>query len=355
MTVEKINAIKYPSTGQFRNVCQNIVHKYQSTMVEIDGIEQWIVDRTKPLPKLRFQGTVKLHGTNASIVKYADGRKFYQSKKRILDITHDNSGFFDAMSRVNVDELFDQFIARHVELHGVEPIYPIEIAGEWCGEGVQAGVAISEVPKMFAVFGYRTGGGTTDPDGLTVKWHSVYDYPEVEMPGSRIFNIHRFGVEYIEIDFENPKMVTEELEALTLKVEECCPVGKYFGITGVGEGIVWSPIDHELNDPGMWYKVKGQKHSVTKVRKLATVSPQKLKSIAAFVEYAVTENRMLQGIDEVGLDMKKVGEFIGWVNRDVHKEELDTLTESELTMKDVGQSMSNKARKFYIDKVRNDV
>ena len=115
---------------------------------------------------------------------------------------------------------------------------------------------------------------------------------------------------------------------------------------------MWVPVDpNYCKDSGTWFKVKGDKHSVTKVKKLASVDPEKLESIDKFLEYAVTENRLQQGVDEVGLDMKLVGQYIGWVNRDINKEEGDTLEANNLTMKDVGRRVSDIARKFYINKV----
>lgn len=354
MTNIKINAIKYPSTNQFRNVCQHMVHTHQSTLVVIDGVEQWILDYNKPLPTTTYAGTVKVHGTNGSMVKYEDGRIYFQSKKRILDITHDNHGFFEAMQTVDVNQLFDAFIERYVELNNKQPEYPIEIAGEWAGQGIQSGVAVSEVPKFFAIFAFKTNESTPDDDTVT-GWHNITKYADIDMPDDRIYNICRFGVEYIDIDFNTPAFATHELTESTTEVEKECPVGKYFGISGIGEGRVWSPIDEKyMGSPSSWFKVKGEKHSVSKVKTLVAISPEKLSSINEFVEYAVTTNRLEQGIGEIGLDMKLVGKYIGWVNRDIFKEEADTLKANDLTMKDVGKRISDVARKFYITKVTSE-
>jgi predicted restriction endonuclease len=93
--------------------------------------------------------------------------------------------------------------------------------------------------------------------------------------------------------------------------------------------------------------VKGEKHSSSKVKKLASVDVEKLNSIKDFVDYAVTESRLEQGLGEIGLDMKKTGEFLKWIKQDVFKEESDTLKENNLEMKDIGKELSNKARKWY--------
>ena len=94
--------------------------------------------------------------------------------------------------------------------------------------------------------------------------------------------------------------------------------------------------------------MKGDKHSSSKVKKLASVDTEKLNSIKEFVKYTCTDNRLVQGIQEVGLDNSKIGEYIGWVNRDIFKEELDTLKDNNLETKDVGKYVADVARKFYI-------
>ena len=101
-------------------------------------------------------------------------------------------------------------------------------------------------------------------------------------------------------------------------------------------------------------KVKGEKHSVSKVKKLAAVDVEKLNSVKEFVEYAVTENRMQQMFDEVfkgqDPDRKRLGEFIKAVSADVIKEESDTAAENGLEPKDFGKELSDKARKFFFEK-----
>ncbi|AKJ73524.1 RNA ligase 2 [Salmonella phage 40] len=108
-------------------------------------------------------------------------------------------------------------------------------------------------------------------------------------------------------------------------------------------------------DSGLWFKVKGEKHSVSKVKTLAEVDPIRLQHMREFVEYAVTENRLEQGLGEVGLDQAKIGEFIGWVNRDINKEEGDVLEANALTMKDVAKFISNKSRGWYMQKLNENL
>lgn len=91
----KITARKYHSTSQFREVIRAVTDRTRYLGRNEQG--EVMYDPVKELPTIQYQGTVKVHGTNGSLVKYADGRIYRQSKERILDITHDNIGFFEAM------------------------------------------------------------------------------------------------------------------------------------------------------------------------------------------------------------------------------------------------------------------
>lgn len=163
---------------------------------------------------------------------------------------------------------------------------------------------------------------------------------------NRIFNVKDFPTWTKIIDFSDPSTVQNDLVNLTLEVENECPVGKYFGINGVGEGIVWSYCND--NNELLQFKVKGDKYSTSRVKKLASVDPEKMKNINEFVDYAVTENRLIQGIDEVFTtnniepDMKFTGDFIKWVKKDVFKEEMDVMVKNNLEARDVVPAMSKK-------------
>lgn len=89
-----------------------------------------------------------------------------------------------------------------------------------------------------------------------------------------------------------------------------------------------------------------------------------MNSIKEFVDYAVTENRLQQMADEVlgwddlsggmivrvcDFDRKNLGKFIKAVSSDVLKEELDTMVDSGLEMKDIGSPLSKKARNWFFE------
>ena len=69
-------------------------------------------------------------------------------------------------------------------------------------------------------------------------------------------------------------------------------------------------------------------------------------------------NRLEQALDahvnENGLDleMKNIGTFLRWVFNDIIKEEADTIEASGFTQKELGKSISDIAKRFYIEKAQ---
>ena len=341
--------IKYPSTSQFRQTIRTVNDTLTFGGIDQDGniIRKQISPEELILP---YCGTVKIHGTNGSIVFHSEDEVVFQSKERIVSIGDDNNGFAAFMSRKDVTELLEQ--VKHIcSNYDIPVTFPVEIAGEWAGRGIQKGVAISEVDPFFAIFRIAVG---KDESGL--NWLPTPFMFGIGLPDDRIYNILDFGFWQANIDFANPLLIQNDLAKITEHVEKQCPAGRMFGVDGVGEGVVWSPMNPELaKNSGFWFKVKGDKHSVSKVKTLAEVDPARLESIQDFVAHTVTENRLEQALGEVGLNQSKIGEFIAWVSRDINKEEGDVLEASSLTMKDVAKFISNKSRGWYMKKLNEEL
>ena len=358
---------KYHSTQQFRNVVKSI--RDQATFAGVDENGNVIKDATKPIPKLEYIGTTKLHGTNASIILHEDGTISFHSKSQLLGyvrdeeftLLSDNAEFAQTMNRRfdSVKEMMYKALEEIKYHQGVE-LFPVKVSGEWCGSGIQKGVGISYLPKRsFFVFGIKRGETIQQ---VKQGWLPVTVCSDiVDDEDNGIYAITDFPVKHITIDFKNAAYSQNTLVEATESVENTCPVASTLGLKDadgnpaeLGEGLVWTPKDPEYCwDSGNWFKTKGQKHSVSKVKSVAAVDTEKLNSIKEFVDYAVTDNRLEQGLAEVGLDQKLVGTFIGWVSKDVNKEESDTLESNNLSMKDVGKYIANKAREFYISKLNN--
>lgn len=181
-------------------------------------------------------------------------------------------------------------------------------------------------------------------------WDGVWvDHRGLSSPENRIFNIEDYPTWDVEIDFNHPEDSQPALQSIVLKVEEECPVSKAFGHSGIGEGVVFVG---EYKGVLHRFKVKGEKHSVTKVKTLANVDVEKVNSAREFAEKTVTKNRVDQACKNVcpgGFDIKKTGDVIRWVLNDIIKEESDTMRESGLEVKDVSSYIGAATRKIYME------
>lgn len=82
--------IKFPSIGQYRNVIHTITHRATYIGKGEDGGA--LYDPSLPCPTLKFQGTIKLHGTNAAIARDQAGEVWCQSRENIITPQSDNAG-----------------------------------------------------------------------------------------------------------------------------------------------------------------------------------------------------------------------------------------------------------------------
>lgn len=330
--------IPFPSIEHFRHVIREVQNKTRWSGFDENG--EAIFDRTKPLPTLTFMGTTKVHGTNASVV--IDGSEIYfQSRNNIITPEIDNCSFAAWASSIPVKAW--------------RSIYPsdqrVVIYMEWCGQGIQKGVAVSELPKTAIILKIRVGE----------EWVSAWncriseDFNEFQ-----IYKITDFPVFFQTINFNHPELVQNSLKELTETVEAECPVGKAFGVSGTGEGIVWTCVDPGYESSKFMFKVKGSLHSVTKVRTLAAVDIEKVKSLQEFAEKVVTENRCHQGIDylreqKLSISEKSTGQFLKWLHVDIVKEESDTISASGLEPKNVSQIVAKHGRLWFFDYLNKDV
>lgn len=350
--------IKFPSINQFRSAIKNA--KDRAHWAGRDAAGEPIFDRTRQVPKLKFRGTTKLHGTNAAvIVNFSEtgvGYDFgYQSRERELTLTSDNAGFALAMS-ARTTELADltSRILATLPPEVALAARKIAIFGEWCGGNIQSTVALSQLKKMFCVFAVKVIiSASLDEDGEETGLWLDLETLDFAYPHANIFNTLAFGKWEIDIDFDRPELVQNLLGEITAAVEAECPAGKYFGVTGIGEGVVWSCVDEGWRSSRFWFKVKGEAHSVSKVKTLATVDVEAAKSLHEFVDTHVTENRLKQGIDKMvenGLEVstKNLGDFIRWVFNDVVKEEMDTIVASQLDPKKLGGPIATVARTWFM-------
>jgi len=321
--------IKYPDTDQFRHVVKQVTE--MSTYAGKDEDGNAIYDPTLPKPVIRFTGTVKLHGTNAA-VGLDDNGTWYQSREQIITPEKDNAGFAKwASERGDVfDGIMVQAVGSYDTSGDTTNYNTIILYGEWAGSGINSGCAIHQLPKAFYLFGAKL------VDGINTRWLDVSKIRTDTTAG--IYNIHNFRTETIDVDFSNPYLAQNRLVELTNEVENECPVAAKLGVSGIGEGWVWTA---EYRGHHLLFKTKGEKHSVSKVKTIASVDVEKLATAAAFVDSTVTDERFNQALNCVfGIDgepdIKQLGEVIKWVQQDILKEETDTIEANGLSIRNLG-------------------
>lgn len=348
--------IKFPSIEQYRNVIRAVQNKAQWAGRDESG--EPIFDRNAPIPTLKFRGTVKLHGTNAGIVRnMTTGELTFQSRERELTLTSDNAGFalYMTSKATLLDDIITGFVAWEHPTWENTPSH-VAVFGEWCGGSIQKGVAISGMPKMFVIFAVKMIYGDPESEDTKTKWVDIKHCRHLFSAEDHIYNILNFPTYEIDIDFNKPHEAQNVMIEITEKVEAECPVGKQLGTSGIGEGVVWQPITEGWYSSNFWFKVKGEKHSASKVKTLAAVDVEAIAALEDFVEMAVTEARLEQGLQNLvneqlkPFDMTSMGDFIRWVFNDVVKEETDTIVANQMDPKKLGGPIANKARKWYIEK-----
>lgn len=317
-----MNHIAYPSIEQYRNAIRRVSDHARYVGEDTNG--DAIYDMTKPAPILTYRGTVKLHGTNAAIGRIAaTGEIWFQSRENIVQVGKDNAGFASFYHGRELSSLFSSLVGDSVL-----------IFGEWCGKGIQHTVAISQLPKMFVVFDILIDG----------VWQPKSVVEKIKDPSLAVFNIHDYQTEEIVIDFNLPENSQNRLVELTSKVANCCPVGHAFGVSGIGEGIVFSCITEGYEDPKFKFKVKDERHAKggRKPKVLAEIDVQAVANIKEFANLVCTESRCRQGIDKMrerGLktDRSCLGHYVDWIFNDVVKEETDVAVGSNI---DLGKAKS---------------
>lgn len=333
--------ISYPKIQQFRNVVTDLNHHISFTGLDNDG--NAIYDHSIEKPTVTFKGTVKLHGTNASVCFNVENGFWSQSRSNIITPEKDNAGF--AFFAETHKEAFMHLIETVMdEDDNIDESCTVSIYGEWAGKGIQKGVGISELDKAFYLLGAKISK-------LGHEDHVSYwvDSSSLRSDEDRIYNIEDFGTYSVDVDFNTPQLSQNKFTEITEAVEKECPVAKILGIEGgLGEGVVWTA---EYKNNSYKFKVKGEKHSVTKVKTLASVDVEKLNSIQEFVSYAVTKNRFDQAIENTfgkdELDIRKMGDLIRWMVGDITSEELDTMAKNNLEPKDVNKYIAQRAKEMF--------
>lgn len=306
---------------------------------------------------VKYRGTVKLHGTNSSVICTPE-ELIPQSRNRQLSLDSDNAGFASFIlegkeSQKAVREM-EKIVRSHEKLRDD---IPLVFYGEWVGPGIQNGMSINNYEnKRWVIFAAKVREGESGRylDIASIdKLHQLLWDSKTE-----IYSIFEAPTYELEIDFqkqESLEAAVEKYEKLTQEIEDCCPYGKLSGFEGMGEGIVWIPITkHSGHQSDLFFKTKGDKHKVVKraQRNKSPMDPEVIESVEKFIDYAVTENRLLQGIDYLKemnhqIEIQSMGHFLKWIGKDVQTECRVELQSNDLKWKQVSKSVGNKARDWF--------
>lgn len=346
--------IKFPKIPQLKQMVREVSDRARY-YIDDDGLAA--VHPIVKLPTIEFKGTVKLHGTNASIVLDNDKGFRCQSRSNVITPEKDNAGF--AEWGHNNDDTLVNLLLDVADTAGIDlDRYSIVLYGEWCGGNIQKGIAINGLPKMFVLFAGRAVR-IGDVQHIDATW--------LDMDGAQgddaigLYNINDFDSYSMVIDLNHPDAVINQLAEITSAVEDCCPVGRWFGRTKskvtaqqntTGEGVVWKAI-HE--GKLLAFKVKGEKHTTTRVKTLHPITAEmtaKMELVQEFVSlYACTPSRLEQIFNEVmdtvnggAPDIKKTGVFLKTLVNDVLVEEATQMIEMGLEKKDVARATSISAK-----------
>ena len=298
-----------------------------------------------PLPTITYKGKVKLHGTNCGVQIHPEG-VFCQSRTGMITPEDDLKGF---AKWVKANETYFRSLTPG-----------ITVFGEWCGPGVEKGMAISALgEKQFAVFAVQVGFG--EAAKVVYEPAEIATYLGHSLPK----NVHILPWQNIcvIIDYADPaslKTAAALLNDIVLGVEREDPwVKATFSVSGVGEGVVLYPVAIEgrqvPTDPEglalLMFKAKGEKHRTVGVKEAVQVEASVVATTAEFVTLMVTEPRLEQGFTAVcggQKDPKLTGKFIAWVEKDTEKECSAELSVSGLTWSQVRPAVQAFARNWYL-------
>lgn len=330
----------------FHRSTESIYHMFKRVNASCNyhGLEQ------HERPVVDFEGTVKLHGTNAGIRLLGIGiRPVALARTRVATVMSDNHGFAMFLEGIPQD-IFDEI---YIDNNGMNQNTAVTIFGEWCGGNIQGGVALSGCPKHFVAFAATCDDMTTE-NGYRYIDYNIFSR---EMNGLGLHDIREIPAFEITIDFRlgNQDEVVAQLTKWVEEVEACCPWAKEkFGVEGIGEGIVFFRKDDPTNN--YWiFKIKGDKHSKGGDRhkgKLVEIDLVKVESVSECVDVILTEARMIQMMfdNNFTYDPRNIGPFLKAVCVDCVKEQIDVVVENGLQWDDVAKVVQTRARNWFLAK-----
>ena len=339
--------VKWPEIESFHNV-RKAVKAYGDNVGETSIAHKGAIV---------YKSKIKLHGTNAGVTIKNNGKDVLaQSRSSIIGTGNDNCGF-----AAWVEENRDFF--KMAPLGEVTTIF-----GEWCGPGIQKGVAISQIPnKIFAVFAVQVDDRVfVDPVEIANLVRGDHDQIVI-LPWGFDAGSFQSGTT-VRVDWTDTSSMEYAVNSINPIIEEIDGMDPWvkmvFNVEGHGEGLVWYPIsltdvDGSIDRDALsqyLFKTKGEKHKDKNLRRgAAQIDPEVVAGGVEFAELVLSEARLEQGATEAAKGEyvdRMIGPFLKWVSQDVKKECQDELDASGLTWKQVSRPVMDGARKWYRLKIK---
>lgn len=334
-----------PKIPQFRDVVKTITRLCR---YEGKNENDEVIYNNNQLPILQTFGSVKLHGTCASFCYNTLDGGWAQSKNKIITPLNDNAGF-----SMFVKENYNQFlnlINRVMHTYSINTENnTISIFGEWAGKKIQAGVGISKLERKFYIFDIKITPNNKEKVSYWVSSH-IFDLENYD----NIYHIKEFQTFSIDINFEKTDIAKKDFKKLVDKVEAECPVAKHFGVSGIGEGIVFT-IYYCRNR--FLFKVKGKKHSGNrkiKMQESKNVDQQLVNDVVYKITHMRLEQMVQESFDVINggeINISGMGRYLRAVKEDIIAEDLDIITDAGLTIKNINKTLHNTARNYLLEKL----
>ncbi len=350
--------INYGSIPQFRQIIKGI--SYQTWYTGFNKEGQAIYDKSLTLPIITATGYEKIHGTNAAVCYNSETEFYIQSRKNIITTNKDNAAC--AFHATQNQKHWMKIIKSLANFHSINlNTHIISIFFEWSGGNIQKHSAVTGLDKRSFIFPYFKVSplvqNENDPESaIWLSTKSEHNW------SANIYNITCYSKFPITIDFNTPLLSQNNMiKTVEEDIEPNSPIGDYFGIQGnVGEGIVYF---FEYQGTIHRFKVKGEKHSVSRVKTLKPVDDVKEQAKIDFANYVCNPDRLEQawqttfGFNHELMepDIKATGNFLKAVIADVYKEESDILASKNLEPKEVNANISKLARQWFMQELDNHI
>jgi hypothetical protein len=359
--------ISFGSIEQFRSTIKNI--KQAQQYIGQNDEDRAMYDKSIPLPTVTCTISEKVHGSNAGVC-YSEPDGFWvQSRKNIITVEKDNAACaFNAEANKEHWMKIILSLAEEYKIDLTENI--ITVFYEWAGGNIQKHSCLDGLEKRAMIFQYFKVSPIEPSEEESAYWLETkivkekdgkkYDYWVSDSLHS-IFNVMRFKTWSIDIDFERADVSQNKLIEMLEEIEHDSPMGNAFGKEGnISEGFV---IQFMFKDVLYRFKVKGEKHSRSKVKTLKPVDSVKEQKLIDFANYATPAWRLEQAWQEVfGINnekeepnQKRIGDIIRLVVKDVWKEESDIAFEKGIEPKEVNGKISRIVSNWIQEELNKEV